>query len=55
MSRNGNGRHASDAHVEPVGVTITSVTPVRDQNGEIGLIAGDLVDSLPDAFYHLTA
>ena len=27
----------------------------RDQNGEIGLIAGDLVDSLPDAFYHLTS
>lgn len=25
----------------------------RDQNGEIGLIAGDLVDSLPDAFFHL--
>ncbi len=25
----------------------------RDQNGEISLIAGDLVDSLPDAFYHL--
>jgi NAD(P)H-hydrate epimerase len=27
----------------------------RDQSGEIGLIAGDIVDSLPDAFYHLTA
>src|SRR5262249_40043491 len=27
----------------------------RDQSGEIGLIAGDLVDSLPDAFYHLQA
>jgi ADP-dependent NAD(P)H-hydrate dehydratase len=27
----------------------------RDQNGEIGMIAGDVVDSLPDAFYHLTA
>jgi NAD(P)H-hydrate epimerase len=27
----------------------------RDQNGEIGLIAGDIVDSLPDAFYHLHA
>jgi NAD(P)H-hydrate epimerase len=27
----------------------------RDENGEIGLIAGDIVDSLPDAFYHLTA
>jgi ADP-dependent NAD(P)H-hydrate dehydratase len=27
----------------------------RDQNGEISLIAGDLVDSLPDAFYHLTS
>jgi NAD(P)H-hydrate epimerase len=27
----------------------------RDQNGEIGLIAGDIVDSLPDAFYHLNA
>ena len=26
----------------------------RDQNGEIGLIAGDIVDSLPDAFYHLS-
>lgn len=25
----------------------------RDQSGEIGLIAGDLVDSLPDAFFHL--
>jgi NAD(P)H-hydrate epimerase len=24
----------------------------RDQNGEISLIAGDIVDSLPDAFYH---
>jgi ADP-dependent NAD(P)H-hydrate dehydratase len=24
----------------------------RDQNGEIGLIAGDLVDALPDAFVH---
>jgi hydroxyethylthiazole kinase-like uncharacterized protein yjeF len=27
----------------------------RDQSGEIGMIAGDVVDSLPDAFYHLTA
>jgi NAD(P)H-hydrate epimerase len=27
----------------------------RDQNGEIGMIAGDIVDSLPDAFYHLTS
>jgi NAD(P)H-hydrate epimerase len=27
----------------------------RDQNGEVGLIAGDIVDSLPDAFYHLGA
>lgn len=27
----------------------------RDQNGEIGLIAGDIVDSLPDAFDHLTS
>ena len=27
----------------------------RDQNGEISLIAGDLVDSLPDAFYHLSS
>jgi ADP-dependent NAD(P)H-hydrate dehydratase len=25
----------------------------RDQNGEIGMIAGDVVDSLADAFYHL--
>ena len=24
----------------------------RDENGEIGLIAGDLVDALPDAFVH---
>ena len=24
----------------------------RDQNGEIGMIAGDIVDALPDAFYH---
>ncbi len=24
----------------------------RDQSGEIGMIAGDIVDSLPDAFYH---
>ena len=24
----------------------------RDQNGEIGLIAGDIVDALPDAFDH---
>jgi ADP-dependent NAD(P)H-hydrate dehydratase len=27
----------------------------RDQNGEIGMIAGDIVDALADAFYHLTA
>lgn len=27
----------------------------RDQNGEIGTIAGDIVDVLADAFYHLTA
>jgi NAD(P)H-hydrate epimerase len=27
----------------------------RDQNGEIGLIAGDIVDSLADAFYHMGA
>jgi NAD(P)H-hydrate epimerase len=27
----------------------------RDESGEIGLIAGDIVDSLPDAFYHLTS
>lgn len=26
----------------------------RDQNGEVGLIAGDVVDSLPDAFQHLS-
>jgi NAD(P)H-hydrate epimerase len=25
----------------------------RDQNGEVGMIAGDVVDALPDAFYHL--
>lgn len=25
----------------------------RDQSGEVGMIAGDVVDSLPDAFYHL--
>ena len=24
----------------------------RDQNGEVGMIAGDIVDALPDAFYH---
>jgi NAD(P)H-hydrate epimerase len=24
----------------------------RDQNGVVGMIAGDIVDSLPDAFYH---
>ena len=27
----------------------------RDQNGEIGMIAGDVVDAIPDAFFHLTA
>ena len=27
----------------------------RDQNGEVGLIAGDIVDSLADAWYHLGA
>ncbi len=27
----------------------------RDQNGEVGLIAGDLVDALPDAFVHAVA
>jgi NAD(P)H-hydrate epimerase len=26
----------------------------RDQNGEVGMIAGDLVDSLPDAFFHFS-
>jgi ADP-dependent NAD(P)H-hydrate dehydratase len=26
----------------------------RDQNGEVGMIAGDIVDSLPDAFDHLS-
>jgi ADP-dependent NAD(P)H-hydrate dehydratase len=25
----------------------------RDQSGEVGMIAGDIVDALPDAFYHL--
>lgn len=25
----------------------------RDQNGEVGMISGDVVDALPDAFYHL--
>lgn len=25
----------------------------RDQNGEVGMIAGDIVDALPDAFFHL--
>ncbi len=24
----------------------------RDQNGEVGMIAGDIVDALPDAFVH---
>ncbi len=27
----------------------------RDQSGEIGMIAGDIVDSLADAFYHLSS
>ena len=27
----------------------------RDQSGEVGMIAGDIVDALPDAFYHLGA
>jgi NAD(P)H-hydrate epimerase len=27
----------------------------RDQNGEVGLIAGDIIDALPDAFVHLGA
>ena len=27
----------------------------RDQNGEIGMIAGDVVDSLADAFFHLSS
>lgn len=27
----------------------------RDQNGEVGMIAGDIVDVLADVFYHLTA
>ena len=26
----------------------------KDQNGEVGMIAGDVVDSLADAFFHLT-
>jgi NAD(P)H-hydrate epimerase len=26
----------------------------RDQNGEVGMIAGDIVDALPDAFDHLS-
>jgi ADP-dependent NAD(P)H-hydrate dehydratase len=26
----------------------------RDQNGEVGMIAGDLVEALADAFYHLS-
>lgn len=26
----------------------------RDQNGEIGMIAGDVVDALPDAFQHIS-
>ena len=27
----------------------------RDHDGEIGMIAGDIVDALADAFYHLSA
>jgi NAD(P)H-hydrate epimerase len=27
----------------------------RDHDGEIGMIAGDIVDAIPDAFVHLTA
>jgi NAD(P)H-hydrate epimerase len=27
----------------------------RDHDGEIGMIAGDIVDALPDAFVHVTA
>ena len=27
----------------------------RDQNGEVGLIAGDIVDALADTFGHLDA
>jgi NAD(P)H-hydrate epimerase len=27
----------------------------REQNGEVGMIAGDLVDVLADAFYHLVS
>ena len=27
----------------------------RDQNGEVGMIAGDVVDALPDAYFNLAS
>ncbi len=49
----GQGLSAFDAASLGVFVHGLSGDIARDQNGEVGLIAGDIVDSLADAFYHL--
>jgi NAD(P)H-hydrate epimerase len=49
----GQGMSAFDAASLGVFVHGLAGDIARDQNGEVGLIAGDIVDSLADAFYHL--
>ncbi len=49
----GQGMSAFDAATLGVFVHGLAGDIARDQNGEVGLIAGDIVDSLADAFYHL--
>jgi ADP-dependent NAD(P)H-hydrate dehydratase len=49
------GQHLVPFEAAQLGVFVHGLAGdiARDQSGEVGLIAGDLVDSLPDAFYHL--
>lgn len=49
----GQGMSALDAAVLGSYVHGLAGDIARDQNGEVGMIAGDIVDALPDAFYHL--
>jgi ADP-dependent NAD(P)H-hydrate dehydratase len=51
----GQGLSAFDAAVLGAHVHGLAGDIARDQSGEVGMVAGDIVDALPDAFYHLGA
>ena len=50
------GQHLSALEAATLGVYVHGLAGdiARDQSGEVGMIAGDIVDSLADAFFHLS-